>query len=119
MAFSYCFFLHDQILATLNYSEEIGVFSHEIKLQTKLKKVKDDELMHWLNANGYKIESSIVAYKMTVPFCYLICFILYTKLLIAQENSSTVAYALLRRPLKDNLFIWSLCLLILVSLSNS
>lgn len=106
----YCFFLHDQLLETLISGEKAKIFQVQFKYKNKnhaqeIAKLKGEELINWMEANGYKDEVRNLYYKQ-VCAALLSDFLhfIYEALQCSRKGKLTVAYALLRKPLKDDLF---------------
>jgi hypothetical protein len=106
----YCFFLHDQLLETLISAEKAKVFQVQFKHKDKshaqeIAKLAGEELVIWMEANGYKDEVRNLYYKQ-VCAALLSDFLhfIYEALQCSRKGKLTVAYALLRKPLKDDLF---------------
>lgn len=106
----FCFFLHDQIVGLLKEGEEAEIFETIVKLNKKHKSVNLDqfdgeELLDWLDENGYHESVDTIFYKqlasaLVSDFLHFV----YEALKCSEKNKLTVAYALLRKPFKENLF---------------
>jgi hypothetical protein len=70
-----------------------------------LASVPQDEIWDWLKANGYGSHVDEIIYK-TVLIALLsdFCHFVFEALSCARKGKLAVAYALLRKPFKDNLF---------------
>lgn len=74
-------------------------------MDKKIPKIAGRDLIDYLEKNGYKKEANIFIYKKV--FAALVsdfCHFTYEALMCSKKGKLTVAYALLRKPLKDNLF---------------
>lgn len=108
-AFQYCFFIHDQILSIIMDGEEQGIFSTSIPTKSDPKKLKDTEFKKWLNKNLWDI--SLFHFKAcTLALLNDFVAYVYEAINISRKLKSQVTYALLRRPLKENLFYLELML---------
>lgn len=106
---SFCFFLHDLIVQTLVEGEKADVFkviigdeNGEFKRRAQGKYGPD--LIHWMTQNGYQEEVLKLFHKqifagMLADFGHFV----YEALNCSKKGKLTVTYALLRKPLKDNL----------------
>lgn len=109
--FEYSFFLHDQIASLIVNGEQGGQFVHEVNVKKFPKKINDDQVMCWLEQNGYQVDACLISYKMaTLGLLSDFATFIYESLSCARKLKSTVAYAMLRRPLKDNLYYLELML---------
>jgi hypothetical protein len=91
-------------------AEKAKVFQVQFKHKDKshaqeIAKLKGEELVTWMEANGYKDEVRNLYYKQ-VCAALLSDFLhfIYEALQCSRKGKLTVAYALLRKPLKDDLF---------------
>ncbi|HUA68409.1 MAG TPA: hypothetical protein VMA13_07650 [Candidatus Saccharimonadales bacterium] len=107
---NYCFFLHDQLLETLISGEKAKIFEIRIKHKSKdeaeeMAKHSGEALVTWLETHGYKNKVRELFYKQ-ICAALLSDFLhfIYEALQCSKKGKLTVAYALLRKPLKDNLF---------------
>lgn len=106
----FSFFLHDQLVETLKFAEKANSFHSEIELkdekhQKLIEGMIGEELISWLEENGYKKDVVGLYYKQL--FAALLSDFLhfiYESLQCSSKGKLTVAYALLRKPLKENLF---------------
>jgi hypothetical protein len=106
----YSFFLHDQLVETLKSAEEANVFNSKIEFKDEshekaVEGLSGEEFIEWLEENGYKTDVIILYYKqlyaaLLSDFLHFI----YESLKCSRKGKLTVAYALLRKPLKENLF---------------
>ena len=105
----YCFFLHDQLVETLSSGEKAEVFNIVIQFKNdadhrKIEGKSGEELIQWLENNGYKKEVYLLYYKQ-ICAALLSDFLhfIYEALQCSRKGKLTVAYALLRKPFKENL----------------
>jgi len=106
----FCFFLHDQLVETLISAEKAEVFNVEIEFNDEshveeIKGLSGEKFVKWLEENGYK-SSVLVMYYKQLCAALLSDFLhfIYESLQCSAKGKLTVAYALLRKPLKENLF---------------
>jgi len=106
----YSFFLHDQLVETLKSAEEANVFDSTIKFKDEshgklVEGLSGEEFINWLERNGYKSEVVVLYYKqLCAALLSDFLHFIYESLKCSQKGKLTVAYALLRKPLKENLF---------------
>lgn len=106
----YCFFLHDQLVEALKSGEKANIFSGSIKFKKKkhakqIEGLSGEELISWFEDNGYKADVYFLYYKQICAALlsdYL--HFIYEALQCSRKGKLTVAYALLRKPFKENLF---------------
>jgi endogenous inhibitor of DNA gyrase (YacG/DUF329 family) len=106
----FAFFLHDILASMVVSGERTGIFSVTINFESSsdaqaFGKLTGEELWNWLQANGYEWVTFQIAYKQTIiallsDFSHFV----YEALSCSQKGKLTVAYALLRKPFKENLF---------------
>lgn len=106
----FSFYLHDQMLESLKSAEKAKVFSAKVKLKDKshasqIEGLSGERFITWLENNGYKAEVYTMYFKqlcaaLVADFLHFI----YESLQCSRKGKLTVAYALLRKPLKENLF---------------
>lgn len=106
----YALFLHDILAAIITQGESADVFTHTIELTDQkhadiLDKMPDDDRWDWLEANGYSqhihgVISRHVIAALLSDFCHFV----FEALSCSRKSKLTVAYSLLRKPFKDNLF---------------
>jgi hypothetical protein len=108
---NYCFFLHDQLANIIVSGEKEGIFSgvkYEIKESSHIDELNSRagiELTEWMENNGYKDVLTCVYYKqICVALLTDMCHFIYEALKCSEKGKLTVTFALLRKPLKDNLF---------------
>jgi len=105
----YCFFLHDQLLETLKSGEESDIFSHFINIKDcpdfPEEPLSGEELVGWIENSDKKADLYVFYYKQIVSALLsdMLHFV-YEALRCSEKGKLTVTYALLRKPLKENLF---------------
>jgi hypothetical protein len=105
----YCFFLHDQLLETLKSGEDSDIFSHFIKIDDcpnfPEERLSGEEVVDWLEGSDKKADLYFFYYKQIVAALLsdMLHFV-YEALRCSEKGKLTVTYALLRKPLKENLF---------------
>lgn len=106
----YAFFLHDQLVETLKSAEKAEVFNSIIEFKHESHKqaiegLSGEEFISWLEENGYKEEVLVLYYKqLCAALLSDFLHFIYESLKCSKKGKLTVAYALLRKPLKENLF---------------
>lgn len=108
----YCFVLNDILVAYLDAFDQSELWNLEITFEederdriNDLTRLAGDDLVSNLLDTEYETVSKAIVYRHTVrglisDYCHFI----YESLACAQKGKMTVAYALLRKPLKDNLY---------------
>ncbi len=111
----YCFFLHDLLAGLVVVGEHAGTFNHRMHIEkevaTKFKEKSGEELFVLLENNGYEDDLNSIIYKqVTIALLSDFCHFLYEALDCSAKGKLTVTFALLRKPLKENLlyFEWML-----------
>lgn len=105
----YCLFLYQRLVNSIESCESSGVFNHEFPLESdeveEFKSLKSENLFIWLEQHGYQDTINILYYKKIIP-ALLTDFLhfIYEALECSRKGKLTVCYALLRKPLKENLF---------------
>ncbi|KUM52788.1 hypothetical protein [Rheinheimera sp. EpRS3] len=105
----FCFFLHDQLLEALKSGEKASIFHHEIKMRaheiSAIEGLSGESLLNWLEENGHKDLVLILYYKqICAALISDMLHFIYEALQCSKKGKLTVAYALLRKPFKENLF---------------
>jgi hypothetical protein len=106
----YAVFLNDVLTSFVKHGEEAGIFVAEVKLKDRTQAeafnaVPEDQKWDWLRANGYESHISDIIYKnVLVALLSDFCHFVFEALSCARKGKLAVAYSLLRKPFKDNLF---------------
>jgi len=109
---NYLWFCHDVLVSILEYSDEHQMSMETITFPSEEKAdefsavPQEPRLQHnWFMENGWKEEMYLIYYKHTF-FSLLadFCQYMYESINCASEMKVAVAYALLRKPLRDNLY---------------
>lgn len=105
----FCFFLHDQLVEALKSGEKASIFHHEIKMNpdeiAAIEELSGDDLLTWLEQNGHKDLVWVLYYKqICAALISDMLHFVYEALQCSKKGKLTVAYALLRKPFKENLF---------------
>ena len=107
----FVFFLHDSLVKIIKEGEPKGNFhiSFDIKdtdIAEKIEGHSGEDLLNILKENGYEDECDLLFLKQ-IYVAVLSDFLqfVYTALKASESGKLSVTYALLRKPLKDNLFI--------------
>jgi len=106
----YAFFLHDLLADIVVSGEQARVFDVHFDLRspedaTDLEGLPREQLWDWLERRGYRdvleeLTCRMVCLALLSDFCHFI----YEALDCSRKGKVTVCYALLRKPLKENLF---------------
>ena len=106
----YAFFLHDILASTVVTGEQRGVFDTKLELASEEEAAEftrlssGEEVWEWIERSQHKHLMYMIIYKQVLhavlgDFCHYI----YEALTTARKGKLSVAYTLLRKPLKDNL----------------
>lgn len=107
---NYCFFLHDLMVDIIKDGEKNNKFSVEVKLNPDEKELfthlYGEELYGWMKTHNHIDEADTLTYKQifVATLSDFLQFI-YNSLKASEKGHLAVTYSLLRKPLKDNLFI--------------
>ena len=106
----FAFFLHDTLASLIVAGQKAGIFTVKVAFESPseaevFSRLSGEELWEWLENNGYEEIVSELAYKQVIvallsDFCHFV----YEALTCSQKGKLTVAYSLLRKPFKENLF---------------
>jgi hypothetical protein len=109
-AHEYCIFLHDILANIVVEGEKERIFDYQFELRDpdhakQIASKSGDVLAKWMEQNGYEAEfheanRRHICLALLSDFCHFI----YEALECSQKGKLTVAFALLRKPLKENLF---------------
>jgi hypothetical protein len=106
----FAFFLHDTLVETIVSGEKAGIFNVSLEWDSKLnpkniESLSGEQLWSWLENNGYEWVTLLLSYKQaTIALLSDFCHFVYEALHCSQKGKLTVAYSLLRKPFKENLF---------------
>lgn len=109
-AHEYCFFLHDLLANIVVVGEQEKIFHHRFKLKDpehvkQLEGKSGEELAEWMETNGYAAEFyETNRRQIIVALLSDFCHFIYEALECSRKGKLTVSFALLRKPLKENLF---------------
>ncbi|MFH7242228.1 MAG: hypothetical protein ACHWZW_05185 [Spirulina sp.] len=106
----YCFFLHDQLVETLRSGEEANIFETKVRFKEsnhsqEIEGKSGEDLIDWFRAKGYERDVRIIFYKeifRALLSDYL--HFIHEALECSRKGKLTITYALLRKPMKENLF---------------
>ena len=107
---TYCLFLHDLMAEMIRYGEEGKLFDQDFHFRDlndaeEFKKRNGIEILKWLKENGYEYEVKQLFIKQLFPAIVSdVCHFIFESLSCSRKGKLTVAYNLLRKPLKENLF---------------
>ena len=102
---NFVLFLHDQLVSTWKEGEKADIFSVQVVANAPIQEgLGGDELFKWMTENGHRDEIKEMYYKqLTSALLRDFLNFLYEALRCSAKGKLTVAYALLRKPLKENL----------------
>jgi len=106
----YCFYLHDQLVKIITEGERLKIFHQNLKLgKNKPPKKKGEDILTWMRKNGYSKQAKKFLIKniFAATLSDALSFI-HTALKCSDKGKLSVTFAILRKPLKDNLFILEL-----------
>jgi len=109
----YSFFLHDLLAKLIHESEKENLFNVDINFKNaddamkfKRQALEGEELWEWLYKCGYAdVIKELSRKQVFVAVLADLCIFLYESLTCSEQGKLVVAYTLLRKPLKENLFI--------------
>ena len=110
------FYFHDAILSTMNDLENNHIFLTEINVQNdeikaEFEKTPKAEILQFLDEKGFeKYTHDIVIKSVFRSLVYDMLHFIFESLDCSSKSKLTVAYALLRKPFKENLFYLELIL---------
>lgn len=110
LAHDLSFFLHDILVQIIKSGEDAEIFASRFKIDSPkdleaFSLLSGDELWVWLEENNYQyVLDDLVLRQATVALLSDFCHFVYEALKCSKKLKLTVAFALLRKPLKDNLF---------------
>lgn len=102
---NFCFFLHDQLVAALKSGEESRIFDVELVSDQRIPDgLEGEQLFEWLSNNGHRSTILSMYYRqITAALLADMLHFLYEALRCSAKGKITVTFALLRKPLKENL----------------
>lgn len=109
-AHEYCFFLHDTLANIVIEGEQAGIFNYQFELKNSdhiehFSGKSGEELAEWMEQNGYEAEfREVTQRQICVALLSDFSHFIYEALSCSQKGKLTVTFALLRKPLKENLF---------------
>jgi hypothetical protein len=104
----FCIFLHDRLVAILKSCEQTGIFSETLRINEGKngppEGVSGNELCAWLERNGHQdIVASLTYKEIFAGVLVDMALFISEALSCSAKGRLTVAFALLRKPLKENL----------------
>ena len=109
-AHEYCFFLHDILADIVIFGEQEEIFHHSFRIRNdedaeQIQNRSGEDLAEWMESNGYVSEfreanRRHIFLALLSDFCQFV----YEALSCSRKGKLTVTFALLRKPLKENLF---------------
>jgi len=106
---NFCFYLHDLLADTLVSGEGAEIFLHHVELNEtqhrEFEHLQGEDIFEWLERNDRKSDALIIYYKqICAALLSDMLHFIYEALQCSRKGKLTVAFALLRKPLKENLF---------------
>lgn len=103
-----CFYLHDSLATMVQRCDDLGLFSVDLDLTLESEAESLDaseDTWEWLEGNGHEsVLDEIVRRNVIGGLVTDMCHYLYEGLRCSEKGKLTVAYSLLRKHLKENLF---------------
>jgi len=105
----FAFFLHDMLANIVVAGEEARIFDVPITLRSQseadaIESLSGEALLEWFRANGYEWVNLELSYKqVAVALLADLCHFVYEALRCSEKAKLTTAYALLRKPFRENL----------------
>lgn len=107
----FALFLHDILANIIVQGEKESIFSVEFEFSSKVDAEKfeklnmsGESLWNWLDNNYSWVTEQMAAKHCLVALLSDFCQYIYESLICSKKGKLSVAYSLLRKPLKDNLF---------------
>ena len=104
----YCIYLHDQLVRIIVEGERLGVFKQSIKTKKKVPELKDEFFFDWLRKTFPRQSKKFMVRNIFAGTLSDALHFILTALQCSVKGKLSVTYAILRKPLKDNLFILEL-----------
>ncbi|MHA7582059.1 hypothetical protein ACX12E_16960 [Paenibacillus vandeheii] len=103
----YLLYLYDVIADMIRKSDQNKLTSFKLQFdneETAHSFENEEDMFKWMDENGFH-ETSVKVFQSHVFFSLLtdFCYYLYESLSCAKRGKVTVAYTLLRKPIRDNL----------------
>jgi len=105
----YCIYLHDILAHFIVFGEKKRIFNVQLTLSNEneaksFERASDIDIWDWLEKYGYsEILGEILIKSLFPALLSDLCHFVYESLSCSRKAKLTVAYALLRKPLKENL----------------
>lgn len=112
-SYDYSFYLHDLLVQLIKESEAERIFDVEFTFKNSdeaqsfnKQSLEGEELWQWLYKNNYyQVIQELSRKQVFVAVLTDFCQFLYESLKCSNKGRLAIAYSLLRKPLKENLFI--------------
>ena len=112
----YCVFLHDVLADIVVSGEKARIFDVTFRFESPeeaadVSKVKNDEIFQWLESHGRAAQAGEIIFRQVlVALISDFCHFIFEALRSSSKGKLTVAFTLLRKPLKETLltFEWLL-----------
>lgn len=106
----FCLFTHDLLAEMISFGEREGLFNHDFQFnkQDEINEFLKIDVIHqmkWLDDRGYKDDAKKIFIKQVFPALVAdLCHFTFESLSCSAKGKLSVAFHLLRKPFKDNLF---------------
>jgi len=110
-AHGFAYYLHDLLAQVVVEGERARLFDHTIKFRKKdtlqrfAQLSPSEDVWKWMSRNRRLDHYTLIYKQIFVAVLSDYCHFIYEALSCSRKGKLTVAYSLLRKPLKDNLFI--------------
>jgi hypothetical protein len=114
--YKYCMFLHDRLAEVIYIGEQYRLFDVKISInqdsQNLMELKQNGNSLEWLQKNGYKKElNEIIVKQVFVALLSDFCHYIFEALNNSYKGKLSVSFTLLRKPLKEDLFVFEQLLL--------
>jgi len=110
LAHDFAFYLHDSLVMMVQYGEQAGLFNVSFPFKSPedaevFGNLSGDQAWDWLQQSGYEgVLAELVYRQLLVALLADACHFIYEALNCSRKGKTAVTYALLRKPLRENLF---------------
>jgi len=110
LAHDFAFYLHGSLVMMVRYGERAGLFNVSFPFKAPedaevFANLSGDQAWDWLQQSGYEwVLAELVYRQLLVALLADACHFIYEALNCSRKGKLAVTYALLRKPLRENLF---------------
>lgn len=110
LANDFAFYLHDSLVTMVEYGEQAQLFNVSFPFKSPedakvFANLQGDQAWDWLQQSGYEwVLAELVYRQLLVALLADACHFIYEALNCSRKGKLAVTYALLRKPLRENLF---------------